>query len=315
MDFCSYNSINGFEADPCKRVNFTLGLVLGEDEFRQEQGYFIKRRRLHNRLLHGWGTASGLAVKPDDPKRVLVTPGWAVDPQGREIRISRNQCADLDAWMGNQTNADAITAKYPGTLPIPLPLYILLGYRECPTDNVPVPGEPCRPEEECVAPSRISESFDLKLSLVAPVSADAAIMDSLRWFLSSIDVSSISTGITEDEALTQLEEAVRAIAAGELLSPPASIILLPEWIADAIERIMRVWITEVTPIIENNLMLDPGENKLRDYVSLGRIDSQVQNIFGKITLLSYTIDQANRPLAYRADLLEYITASLARKAI
>ena len=37
--------------DPSKRVNYTLGLVLGVDEFDQEQTYFIERHRQHNREL------------------------------------------------------------------------------------------------------------------------------------------------------------------------------------------------------------------------------------------------------------------------
>ena len=50
--------------DPSKRVNYTLGLVLGVDEFQQDQLYHAAARRGHDRLLHGYGTVWGLAFAP-----------------------------------------------------------------------------------------------------------------------------------------------------------------------------------------------------------------------------------------------------------
>ena len=50
------------QADFRKRVNYTFGLVLGADEFIQEQSYFLAKHRRHNQWLHGYGTVDGLKV-------------------------------------------------------------------------------------------------------------------------------------------------------------------------------------------------------------------------------------------------------------
>jgi hypothetical protein len=151
--------------DPFKRVKYSLGLVLGVDEFEQEQSFFLERGRLHNRALHGYGTVYGLRVKgagETEPDKITVEPGLAVDPLGREIRVAQAQCAQLNEWLAVAANRPA------GERPENLDLYVLLCYRECETDRVPVPGAPCRTEEENLASSRISESFDLKFSLTPP---------------------------------------------------------------------------------------------------------------------------------------------------
>ncbi len=84
---------------PDQRVNYEFGLVLGVDDFRQEQLYFLARDYLHNRSLHGYGTVAGLDViadRPADSTRemlVTVTPGMAVDQFGRTINLRDEQCA------------------------------------------------------------------------------------------------------------------------------------------------------------------------------------------------------------------------------
>ena len=39
---------------PNKRVNYTFGMVLGEQDFRQEQAHFEWKHRISNLLLHGY---------------------------------------------------------------------------------------------------------------------------------------------------------------------------------------------------------------------------------------------------------------------
>ena len=48
--------------DVSKHVNFTLGMVLGVDDFDQEFAYLSARDRWLARDLHGYGTTCGLAV-------------------------------------------------------------------------------------------------------------------------------------------------------------------------------------------------------------------------------------------------------------
>ena len=70
--------------DPFKRVKYSTGLILGVDEFEQEQYYLMHRDDLHTRLLHGYGTVCGLQVSitpGDDGPQVQVSAGAAVDTQ------------------------------------------------------------------------------------------------------------------------------------------------------------------------------------------------------------------------------------------
>lgn len=160
----------GSGLDPRKRVNYQVGLVLGEDEFRQDQLYFRSRDHLATRALHGYGTVAGLAVSFDEASGELrVQPGLAVDPLGRLICVPVEYCAQLNAWLTKQL--DEALAELPGdvkAVPGPHDLYVVLCYAECATDEVPVPSESCLTAEDSRAASRLLESFELKIVAVAP---------------------------------------------------------------------------------------------------------------------------------------------------
>lgn len=157
--------------DPLKRVNYPFGLVLGVDEFVQEQAYLLEQDRGHNRQLHGYGTVWGLLVEvPEEvePPEVRVSPGVAVAPAGMRICVPDAMCAKLDDWLEGR---QAALGKLFGDPEFELKLCVVLCYRECHTDVVPLPGEPCRSEEETRGPSRIQDSFEVKLC----VHEDAAV--------------------------------------------------------------------------------------------------------------------------------------------
>jgi hypothetical protein len=42
-------------------------------------------RRRHNHYMHGWGIAEGLLVQRNGERQILVTPGMAIEREGREI--------------------------------------------------------------------------------------------------------------------------------------------------------------------------------------------------------------------------------------
>jgi hypothetical protein len=68
-----------------KRLNYFNHQFLVDTDFRDEQHYHIEMRRRHNRFMHGWGVAEGLLVEQSDQRQILVTPGMAIDMDGREI--------------------------------------------------------------------------------------------------------------------------------------------------------------------------------------------------------------------------------------
>ena len=132
--------------DPWKRVLYSYGLVLGVDEFMQEQTYHVEHHRLHNRVLHGYGTIWGLAVEGPRPgdadPEIRVAAGLAVDPCGREIPVKQVMCVKLRPWL--QRWEEWLRPRFGGSPPSPIPLAVVLCYRACETDEAPIPGEPCR---------------------------------------------------------------------------------------------------------------------------------------------------------------------------
>lgn len=266
--------------DPLKRVNYTFGMVLGVDEFRQEQTYLIEKDHSQYRLAHGYGTACGLRVRIETTPdlEVKISPGAAINPQGQEIHVCQEMCARLNDWLAN--NQSVLNSIF-GPPPFSMSLCVVLCYRECPTDLVPVPGEPCRSQQDAMAPSHIAESFQLKLCLdedqlgLSPPASpplDSSVSglcfrpaqpeeNAIRQFgkllariqITDVAPSSVSKG--------QLEDLVRMLAPGSnqtiTTSPPVSsppegsspIYLFVDDAREFLRDAFRVWITEVRPAL------------------------------------------------------------------
>jgi hypothetical protein len=79
--------------EPPRRVNYTTGMILGVEDFEQEQAYHRRMRYLDNRL-HGYGVVDGLQVSVDKDC-VRVGPGLAIDAQGRELVVGAPLCLQL----------------------------------------------------------------------------------------------------------------------------------------------------------------------------------------------------------------------------
>src|SRR5262245_54666693 len=129
--------------DPGKRVNYTQGLVLGVDELLQEFTYLSRRDEALVRDVVGYGTVAGLrieeALSRDGNPALVVGSGAALSRHGRPIRVAMAQTVDLNAWLESQ-QAAFLPFLRPGSDSPPsevLRLAVVLGYRECATDNVP----------------------------------------------------------------------------------------------------------------------------------------------------------------------------------
>jgi hypothetical protein len=72
---------------PLERLNYFNGQRLEASDFRLEQSYHMRVRRWLNKSLYTRGIAKGLevVVKEGDSHRVVVSPGLALDAEGREI--------------------------------------------------------------------------------------------------------------------------------------------------------------------------------------------------------------------------------------
>ena len=166
--------------DPLQRVNYTFGMVLGVDDFRQEHAYLAARDERALRETIGYGVITGLGVsapKPDpgSAQQVRVTPGLALMPDGRLVGVAADQCANLTAWLNAEKARDPATEAN-------TTVYVRLRFAESSGSPVPIPGEPCRDESELSADARILDSFSLDFSWTPPdASEDLALRAAVAW--------------------------------------------------------------------------------------------------------------------------------------
>lgn len=83
-----------------ERQRYFEGKYMSSRDFRDEQHYFLSRRRVHNRLLHGWGVICGLSVSGLDrddcrDRWIRIGPGAAIDCYGRELILEEELCLEL----------------------------------------------------------------------------------------------------------------------------------------------------------------------------------------------------------------------------
>ncbi len=259
MGCCGQNPVGSgvVAVDTCKRVNYTLGMLLGVDDFVQESAYNTARRHQLVREVLGYGTVRGLDVLPepdgDKGPRLRVTPGLAVLPSGTLVCVDADQCCNLNEWLGARATlvAQALAADSP---PANIVLHLVLSYAQCLTDNVAIPGEPCRSEDELMQPSRVADGFSLELRLDAPPQREEdAIRDFVDW-LESIPVITGSPPVDEKHFIDQLRDAARAwleptsppmIPGDFMFGAPAGGLRASEALLRAA---LRLWATELRPL-------------------------------------------------------------------
>ena len=141
---------------PTKHVKYTLGMVLGVDDFDQEFAYLSARDRWLARDLHGYGTVSGLARdrrggRSDGP-RINVAPGHgahALRAPGLRLAGAVRVPQRLAGRQPASRSARALAASPPARRRRagPSRSTSCSATRDCPTDDLPIPGEPCRTED------------------------------------------------------------------------------------------------------------------------------------------------------------------------
>jgi hypothetical protein len=102
-----------------KRLNYFTGQFLVAQDFLDEQAYHIKMRRRLNRMLYSPGVVDdGFEVTISlDKKQIIVSPGFAIDAEGRELLIIASQ---------TQIPKDKDDKAFAATTS----LYVTLGYEE-----------------------------------------------------------------------------------------------------------------------------------------------------------------------------------------
>lgn len=250
----------GAPPDPVKHVKFTYGMVLGVDEFAQEFGYLSSRDQWMARDLIGYGTVSGLSLTIDvDAKggpRIVVSPGVAVTPRGELVRVALAQCASLNEWLSTSEQVKHLQQR-PAPLSPPtdrVDVYVTLCYRECATDKVPIPGEPCRREDDTMAPSRVMDDFRLELRWDPPAQPDeAAIRDFVDW-LARIPIVDGPSSVTLEAFVGEIRKAAFLIGSPPASppdfmygTPPAILRIARNDVCRYLRAAYRVWVTELRP--------------------------------------------------------------------
>lgn len=262
---------------PDMRVNYEHGMVLGVDEFRQEQLYFLHKEYLHNCALHGYGTVAGLRVVPEaagsgDVKLTLTT-GIGIDQCGRVFVVSTEQCAFLRAWFQRQQQNSEASLEAGAKR-----LYVVGTYDECPDALVTIAGQPCSTGQQNQVASRIRDSFQITLRWEPPamptwdaIQCLAELMADVRIEPGLLQSQSDKAEIIELVRLLDDCEAVRARRSspptgyypadggyggyGEPGEEAARALSLPAATArQDLDDIFRVWTTEVRPRLQPDLI-------------------------------------------------------------
>lgn len=312
------NTLDSSPLDPRKRVRYTTGLVMGVDEFQQDQFYLVERDHLHQRSLHGYGVVSGLGIETRQNGQgrweVVVAPGFAVTPRGQSVCVDESQCANLDDWLDR--HRDELLGSPPlvdpfASPPEPLPLWVVLCPRDCETDPVPVLGDPCRTEEDATVPSRIADDFELKLSLEPPEQLEEEAVQRFGDLLRSFVIAESASPFLDQ---TAVEDLVRGLLPGSPplpppASPPEPLYLPADQAAEILTAAWRVWVTEVRPQLAGGAEGCAGGGE--SCVALGRLDVIVQDNDGFLQTVSADADVTERPfLLHTRVIQEWLTLAL-----
>jgi hypothetical protein len=309
MNDCLSPPVTRGKLTPNKRTNYALGMVLGADDFLQEQLHFEWKSRLSNLLLHGYGTVCGLQVSAA-PKgtdvEVKIAPGVAISPRGNWIVVQNPQCATLGEWVRRSADAPAFGGR--------IGVYVTLCYQECEVDLVPLAGRPCSTEDETRHASRILESFRAHFSWEAPEQATEDGIRALGDLLHRVEVSDQplsppAGGNTAGDDADTLFEQVRALA-GAGASPPAGggpLRLDPATACETLRRALSIWVTEVRPHV--GAATPEGDclpnDKSGDCLLLARLEFDVDAagfILGGADAVA--IDEKRRPVLLPTRLLQ-----------
>lgn len=251
--------------DPNKHVRYTYGMVLGKDDLEQEFAFHHGRDLWGMREVVGYGTVRGLDVAVEDDgangPRISVKPGVALTPRGELVCVPSEQCASLNDWLAKQAQDSTKRILLQDKIksvdgsPDMVALYVTLCYRDCPTDDVPIPGEPCRDEADAMAASRFADDFALELRLSPPDQLEeTSVRDVLTW------VRKVPLDAAEpadmDSALGDFEKAVRAayhvddtmVPPEPAYNDPPATLTIPRSNAKEFYRAaLRVWVTYIRP--------------------------------------------------------------------
>lgn len=153
---CDYNNF--------RKARYFDGEILDKNIFIAEQKYHNDKRKLLNKMLHGWGVVCGLKVKATNPpsSNIIVEPGLALDCHGNEILVCEEQTVDLSSKTCIQ-KIETNPCLEESSASNDTALYVVIKYQEINSDPVPsyAPSGNC--EEKACDYSRTREGFCIEV--------------------------------------------------------------------------------------------------------------------------------------------------------
>ena len=254
-------------SDPHSHVRFVKGMVLGVEDYVAEHAYLIGRTEWLTREAIGYGTTQGLAVRVEDNgaegSRVRVGPGSAIVPSGKMVCVKADQCGSLAAWLATPEAATALATDVTATH---ITAHLVICHIACPTNPVPVPGEPCRSDAALMEDSRITDSYALRLVTTPPPHHEHHGIARLQAWLDAI-VDGLDEADPDDPALPEADWPATARAALAKIAPddgsapsapPLPAGINAENFDDFLRSVWRLWLTEVRPRLTARRCHDPN---------------------------------------------------------
>lgn len=258
--FTAYRSAG--TPDPSRHVNYVSGMVLGVDDYAQEFAYHAGRAKWIVRDFLGYGTLSGLAVEvlPDGEggaARVHVSPGSAAVPSGQLICVGREQCGELAAWFRRDEVKTELASRAGGAAEVDVEVFVRLCYTDCAVDDVPIPGEPCRSEENLMAPSRIADDYCLSFSFEKPLDMEARALEVLAAWAAAARAAAAAGGEADPANFGPLVKRAgkQVLAALGLMPGPVTpadldpVVIDPAGIDAFLALLPAAWITTLRPLV------------------------------------------------------------------
>jgi len=148
-------AVNQFELEHFERNRYFQGKLMTAHDMATEQEYHASRFETINKLVSGTGIVTGLSITDyefeDEELRVTVSPGVAIDGNGRPIVVRTATTRTVPTGDSDR-------------------VYLYLVFSEEPKDPVPVPGVEATNGEESEE-SRTLEIFELVAKDTPPASS------------------------------------------------------------------------------------------------------------------------------------------------
>ncbi len=146
-----------------ERTRFFTRQLITAGDLTNEQNYQREKRRLHNRLLHGWGIVCGLNVVATTGSQIVtICPGYALSPQGDEIFLPSEVTFDLTQFSQGQASPCTPCGSIAvAAIDTTKPFYIAIKYTECLSSPVRVSPIDCGCDDDACEYSRIRDSFEI----------------------------------------------------------------------------------------------------------------------------------------------------------